>query len=86
MEPEKSLLICKDSVTEADLEVLREFTFHQSDGERYVGSFIGTKERRQDWLAPKVAAWTAAVEKLAIVAQRYPQSAYAGLTKSLQSE
>ena len=70
MEPEKCLLICKDSVTKANLEILGEFRFRKAERERYVGSFIGTQERRQEWLEPKVAAWTEGVNNLATVTHR----------------
>jgi len=37
-------------------------------------------------VTPQVAKWTTAVHDLAVAASRFPQSAYAGFTKSLQSE
>ena len=48
MEPEKSILICNDSLTDADLAVLQEFTFRRSDGECYVVSYIGSQEKRRE--------------------------------------
>ena len=38
------------------------------------------------FVEPKVADWVHAVEVLARIAVKYPQSAYAGLTMSLQAE
>lgn len=55
-------------------------------GYRYIGGFIGAEDDRDAWLKPKIEAWTQGVKDLAMVARRYPQSAYAGLTKSFQME
>eukprot|EP00804_Cyclotella_cryptica_P002229 CCRYP_020436-RA/>CCRYP_020436-RA protein AED:0.38 eAED:0.38 QI:0/-1/0/1/-1/0/1/0/119 len=38
------------------------------------------------WLQPMVQKWVSGVERLAKVAMRYPQSAYAGLVNCLQAE
>ena len=55
-------------------------------GYRYVGGFIGAEEERDEWLEPKIDAWEQGVKDLAMVAKKYPQAAYAGLTKSFQNE
>ena len=55
-------------------------------GHRYLGGYIGDKEAEGRWLAAKIKGWTEAVEILAGVAQKHPQSAYAVLQKSLQQE
>jgi hypothetical protein len=85
-EPAKSILICDCDAEDPRLEVLEEFDFQRRDGCRYVGGFIGTDEARQEWLAPKIQKWVHGVERLAKVAKRFPQTAYAGLSKSLQME
>ena len=38
------------------------------------------------WLKEKIQGWTESVNILSRVAQKHPQSAYAGLQKSLQQE
>ncbi len=38
------------------------------------------------WLDEKIVDWVEGVKRLAMVAERYPQSAYAGFTQSLQAE
>jgi hypothetical protein len=38
------------------------------------------------WLAELVEKWVAAVQTLSIVAERYPQTAYAGFTFRLQNK
>ena len=84
-EPAKSIIICRPDVTEA-LAELQEFNFQRRDGSRYVGGFIGSPEAQQEWLDPKIQQWVHGVETLAKVARRFPQTAYAGLAKSLQQE
>ena len=55
-------------------------------GHRYLGGYIGDKEAEGRWLPAKIKGWTDPLEILAGVAQKHPQSAYAGLKKSLQQE
>ena len=86
MEPEKSVLVCSASLPESALEGLSRFQFHRSNGTRYLGGFVGAAGKRATWLAEQVEKWRYGVERLAMVARRFPQTAYAGLTKSLQSE
>ena len=57
-----------------------------SQGERYLGGFIGSEGALKEWVLPKVEGWVHGVQTLARFAKRYPQSAYAGLAMSLQSE
>jgi hypothetical protein len=47
---------------------------------------LGTDEALGQWLDPKIQQWVEGVETLARVAQRHPQTAYAGLAMSLQQE
>jgi hypothetical protein len=85
-EPAKSILICDPPVLERAKIVLDEFDFQYKDGHRYVGGFIGTRASRLEWLEPQIQKWIDGIESLAKVAKRFPQTAYAGLVKSLQSE
>ena len=55
-------------------------------GHRYLGGFIGNAAAEREWLKEKVQGWTELVSVLAGVAHKHPQSAYAGLQKSLQQE
>ena len=41
---------------------------------------------QKEWLGKKVEGWTNSIATLAGVALKHPQSAYAGLQKSLQQE
>ena len=85
-EPDKSVLISDLDPTHPGLAVLSEFNFRYAAGHRYVGGFIGSAEAQRQWLAPQIQKWAQGVESLARVATRFPQTAYAGLVKSLQSE
>ena len=53
---------------------------------RYLWGYIGDREAEGSWLEAKIKGWTESVAILFGVAQKHPQSAYAGLQKSLQQE
>ena len=55
-------------------------------GSRYLGGYIGERAAEAAWVQGKVEGWAASVKTLAGVARKHPQSAYAGLQKSLQQE
>ena len=55
-------------------------------GSRYLGGFVGERETERQWVRTKVEGWVESVKTLAGVARKHPQSAYAGLQKSLQQE
>ena len=88
VDPSKSHYICK---AEDELEARVEFERIGADinftqGERYLGGFIGSGAAKKRWLGEMVAKWALAVETLALVAVKYPQTAYAGFTFCLQNE
>ena len=85
-EPEKSIVVCTEETRDAVEKHLGRFNFRFSMGERYIGGFVGSDEAREKWLREKVVNWVEGVERLARVAKRFPQSAYTGLTRSLQME
>ena len=85
-EPSKSILVCRTGDRPRARRVLEEFNFLHREGTRYIGGFIGTQEARDEWLEPKLETWKLGIKSLARAAKRYPQTAYAGLTQSLQSE
>jgi hypothetical protein len=85
-EPEKSILICAPNDRLAATARLDDFDFKYADGYRYVGGFLGSDAARSEWLEPQIQQWVLGVAALAKVAKRHPQTAYAGLTKSLQQE
>jgi hypothetical protein len=86
-EPDKSIFISSlDADTNPGLAVLSEFNFRYETGHRYVGGFIGSPKAQRRWLEPQIQKLVGGVEALARVASRFPQTAYAGLVKSLQLE
>jgi len=84
--PSKSILICNPAVRATVQAELGEFSFQYEDGYRHVGGFIGTQEAKTLWIQPQITQWTKGIECLAQVAPRFPQTAYAGLAKSIQLE
>ena len=85
-EPSKSILICTPDVRDAAQVCLGQFDFQYCDGHRYVGGFVGTEESKRAWLTPKIQQWVDGIKTLSRFARHFPQTAYAGLTKSLQPE
>ena len=85
-EPAKSIYLGRSEDEERAREVLEEFNFQYHEGHRYIGGFIGSEEARQAWLDPQIRQWVEGVKILAKAARKYPQTAYAGLVKSLQTE
>jgi len=65
---------------------LERFRLITATRNRYLGGFIGPRSECEEWVSPQVDKWTKAVHDLAVAASCFPQSAYAGFTKSLQSE
>ena len=86
--PAKSWVICPKRA-EAPAKTIMDaagLPVKWSRGQRYVGGFIGSEKMNRRWLEPMVQKWVARVDKLAKVARRYPQAAYAGLVNCLQAE
>ncbi len=87
-EPEKSYYICK----KADEEVARAafaasgLTIQFSQGHRYLGGFLGSEQTKNEWLGEKVDGWTQTVEVMATIAEKFPQTVYAGFTFCLQNK
>ena len=53
-------------------------------GHRYLRVFLGDVSAEREWLGKKIQGWKELVAILAGFALKHPQSAYAGLQKSLQ--
>ncbi|KAL3806424.1 hypothetical protein ACHAXA_007766, partial [Cyclostephanos tholiformis] len=87
-EPGKSHYICKAEDEPAARQAFEGFglEINYSRGQRYLGGFIGSARKKEEWLGDMVGKWVGAVKALSIVAVRYPQTAYAGFTFSLQNE
>jgi hypothetical protein len=87
-EPGKSHYICKADDEPAARQAFEGFglEINYSRGQRYLGGFIGSARKKEEWLGDMVGKWVGAVKALSVVAERYPQTAYAGFTFSLQNE
>ena len=60
--------------------------FQITTGSRYLGGFIGDEGSRDAWLTKKLSDWEGNILDISAAAHKFPQSAYAGLQKSLQHE
>ena len=88
--PCKSYYICKAKDEDIARQAFESFgldpKINYLRGQRYLGSFIGSAKTKELWLAELVQKWVAAVQTLNVVAEWYPQMAYAGFTFCLQNE
>ena len=57
-----------------------------SRGQHYLSGFIGSAEKKEEWLVGKLEKWTAVVVTLSTIAECYTQTAYAGFTFSMENE
>jgi hypothetical protein len=85
-EPSKSILVVKEDWSDEDKEAIAEFKFDVKRGSRYLGSFIGSEETLEAWIQPQIEIWVEAIKTMGEIARRFPQTAYAGMTFSLQQE
>ena len=58
-------------------EYFRRMGIQVVTGSRYLGGFVGEWETEGQWVQTKVAGWAESVRKLAGVARKHLQSAYA---------
>jgi hypothetical protein len=87
-EPGKSHYICKVEDKPIAHQAFESFglEINYSRGQRYLGGFIGSAQRKEEWLGELVGKWVGAVKVLIAVALCYPQTAYAGFTFCLQND
>jgi hypothetical protein len=85
-EPSKSILIVRTHNRTRTSSTFDNLGFKVQTGSRYLGGYIGSKADRELWVQEKVTFWTSAVTDLAFAALSHPQTAFAGLQKSLQHE
>ena len=52
-------------------------------GRKYLGSFIGTKSGKDDYVAKKIEEWSKDIEELSVIAKHEPQLAYTAYTVGL---
>jgi hypothetical protein len=85
-EPSKSIIVVASHNLEKAKHEFKDLGFKVVTGTRYLGGFIGENEAFNEWIETKTENWEHAVTQLAAAAKDFPQSAYAGLQKSLQQE
>ena len=87
-EESKSNFIVKKEIEEETVLRLQQegVNFKVVNGNRYLGGFVGDKEKEREWIEEKVKDWVTAVEAVAEVARFAPQSAYADIQIALQQE
>ncbi len=66
--------------------VFKDLGFTIVTGAHYLRGVLGDPAEQLSWVQGKTESWTDGIKELALVAERYPQAAYAGLQKSLQQE
>ena len=85
-EPSKSTSVMFKQNVEAALTHFEEFNFTTRTGNHCLGGFPGNQDDHDTWLNEKTQFWSQAITDLASAANPCPQSAHAGLHKSLQHE
>ena len=85
-DPTKSILVMAPGNVAREEEHFRGLGIRVMMGHHYLGGYIRDRESEGSWLEPNIKEWTKSVAFLARVSQKYPQSPYAGLQKSLQQE
>jgi hypothetical protein len=85
-EPTKSILIVRAHNRTISRSTFNDLKFKVQAGSRYLGGYIGSQADRELWVQEKVSFWTSAVTDLAFATLSHPQTAFAGLQKSLQHE
>jgi hypothetical protein len=86
-EPEKCILVVKEHNKAAAEAYFKDLDFAKIvTGEHYLGGYIGDADERDKWIEEKVAEWEKTIMGLAKIGQRYPQTAYSAMMRSLQQE
>ncbi|KAL7476750.1 hypothetical protein ACHAW6_002593 [Cyclotella cf. meneghiniana] len=86
--PEKCWVICPPSSEPHPFQVFNDASLPVSYCHRrqYVGRFVGSCTKRDEWLSPMIQKWVTGIKRLAAIATRFPHSAYAGLVSCLSAE
>ena len=85
-DPDKSLFTADNR--EVEEAVMRKFdqsglNFKYVGEKQYLAAYLGPREEIEEWMRPKVEAWSHGVRTIAKISKRYNQSAYAGLGMSI---
>jgi hypothetical protein len=87
-EASKCIYVCKaeDEPTAREVFERHGLKILYSRGERYLGGFVGSGPKKEEWINEKVAKWVTDVKIMAQVAVNHPQAAYIGFVKCKQAE
>jgi hypothetical protein len=87
-EASKCIYVCKaeDEPTAREVFERHGLKILYSRGERYLGGFVGSGPKKEEWINEKVAKWVTDVKIMAQVAVNLPQAAYIGFVKCKQAE
>jgi hypothetical protein len=87
-EPAKCIYICKAEDEPIAREEFERLGLHikYSRGERYLGGFVGSGKKKEEWVKEKVSSWVDDVHIMADVAVNHPQAVYIGFVKCKQAE
>ena len=87
-EESKSILVVKarDTAAAEEFKAETKAKVKVTNGHRYLGGFVGDRDMEEAWIREQVAAWGLAVKAVGEAGKYFPQSAYAGMQRSLQQE
>ena len=80
--PSKTWVICKPEYEEKAKAIFPDLNI-TSVGQRYLGSFIGTEQGKEEFIDRKVEEWCKDLHQLAEIASREPQIAYSAFVYGL---
>ena len=85
--PAKTILLIKDSsLMQSTQKIFKGDGIKITDqGERFLGSVIGTDSFREQYIKNKFESWVKDLQSLSKYAQDDPQAAYSAFTKGLSS-
>ncbi len=88
LKPGKSYYVYKAEDEPAARQAFESFglKINYSSEQWYLGGFIGSAQRKEEWLGELVSKWVTAVKTLSVVTEHYPQTAYTRFTCCLQNE
>ena len=85
-EPTKSFLVVKESSRKKAEYLFKHLNINIVTSHRFLGGIIGNEDEKNEYIKSKIDDWTDCIKKISKAAEKYPQSAYASFTKSLQCE
>ena len=85
-QPSKSVLVVADCDVPEAKRLFDDLSIMICTSHRLLGGHVGSSSGKMDYVQSKVDFWTQCVSRLADVASKQPQDAYAALTKSVMFE